>query len=87
MYVQCDIITPPPPLSPQLVPLQGRFSQLPQVLQPHGQAENSIDAVLFDVGASSMQFDEISRGFSLSRDGPLDMRMDGNRFRSESGLH
>lgn len=27
-----------------------------------------------------MQFDDASRGFSISRDGPLDMRMDGTRF-------
>jgi receptor-type tyrosine-protein phosphatase gamma len=27
-----------------------------------------------------MQFDDPSRGFGLSNDGPLDMRMDGQRF-------
>ncbi|KAL5007855.1 hypothetical protein ScPMuIL_016661 [Solemya velum] len=58
-----------------VTPLLGRFSELPRLLSAIGVGEGSVDGVLFDLGASSMQYDQPSRGFSLSRDGPLDMRM------------
>lgn len=37
---------------------------------------SSIDGALFDLGVSSLQFDTPRRGFSIMREGPLDMRLD-----------
>ncbi|XP_078733862.1 12S rRNA N(4)-cytidine methyltransferase METTL15 [Lampetra fluviatilis] len=59
--------------------LLGRFSELPTLLSGAGVAPGSLDGVLIDAGCSSLQMDEARRGFSLSRDGPLDMRMGGER--------
>lgn len=67
----------------QVIPLLGRFSELPQLLCEHKVKTNSIDGFLFDFGCSSMQFDVAERGFSLVKDGPLDMRMDGFRCPTE----
>uniref|UniRef100_A0A8C5G5V8 12S rRNA N(4)-cytidine methyltransferase METTL15 n=2 Tax=Gouania willdenowi TaxID=441366 RepID=A0A8C5G5V8_GOUWI len=61
-------------------PLLGRFSELEALLSNMNVKPGSIDAVLLDAGCSSMQLDEADRGFSLSKDGPLDMRMDGERY-------
>lgn len=64
----------------KIIPLLGRFSELPQLLKSIDVAPSSVDGMLFDFGCSSMQFDTADRGFAINRDGPLDMRMDRGRF-------
>ncbi|MDE3192032.1 MAG: 16S rRNA (cytosine(1402)-N(4))-methyltransferase RsmH [Acidobacteriota bacterium] len=56
--------------------LRGDFGVvLPQL------AENGVqaDAILLDLGVSSMQLDRPERGFSYATDAPLDMRMDSSQ--------
>jgi 16S rRNA (cytosine1402-N4)-methyltransferase len=53
--------------------LRGEFSDVLEQLAANG---SRADAVLFDLGVSSMQIDRPDRGFSYATDAPLDMRMD-----------
>lgn len=51
------------------------FSRIKEVCEDLGIA-GKVDGILMDIGVSSPQIDDPSRGFSFEKDGPLDMRMD-----------
>ena len=59
---------------PPATVVRGDFGDLDHIARSHGFAQ--VDAVLFDLGVSSMQLDDPARGFSFRGEGPLDMRMD-----------
>mgnify|MGYP001051010353 CR=1 FL=1 len=64
----------PDEVRPKVDVLAGNFGELDSLLV--SAQIPSIDAILFDIGVSSVQIDTPSRGFSFKETGPLDMRMD-----------
>ncbi len=63
--------------SGRLIMIEGDYGNVKELM-----AANSIscvDGVILDAGVSSFQFDDPERGFSFSKSGPLDMRMDTNQ--------
>ena len=58
---------------PRSVIVQGNFGDMLELLAQRG--VTSVDGVLLDIGVSSHQLDDGSRGFSYHEDAPLDMRM------------
>ena len=63
---------------------RSNFAGLPQVLAASG--ITGADSILADLGVSSMQIDDPTRGFSVKHDGPLDMRMNPQRGQPVSAL-
>ena len=55
-----------------------RFEFVPRAFSTMCELDEAFDAIVFDLGISSMQIDNPERGFSFRADAPLDMRMSGD---------
>jgi len=69
---------------PRLELIHARFSTMKQALAARG--IHQVAGILLDVGVSSPQLADPARGFSFSREGPLDMRMDPTRGETAAGF-
>lgn len=69
---------------PRALLRQGSFGALTSIAEQAGWS--NVQGVLLDLGMSSMQLEDPSRGFSFQRDGPLDMRFDRSQSLSAADL-
>lgn len=69
----------------RFVTVNTTYDHIDEVARRYGRA-GLVDAILMDLGVSSLQLDEAERGFSYAQDGPLDMRMNQESGQSAQDL-
>ncbi|GEM48214.1 16S rRNA (cytosine(1402)-N(4))-methyltransferase RsmH [Deinococcus cellulosilyticus] len=70
---QDPFVTSRTPELPGLTVLKGNYRDMVDLMQDTGVSQ--VDGILLDIGVSSFQLDDASRGFSYHEEAPLDMRM------------